>query len=77
MTWGNFQRSAAGYIKRSWVVNREVISAIYNGPSKQKVKPSDIFDFGITERMPNDTVNREYMKKRQEHLKNIKNGVRS
>jgi len=76
MTWGNFQRKSLGYVKRSWVVNREIVAAILSTVSKRPVKGSDVFNFGITERekptAPTEE-DRELMKRRYEHTQKLKN----
>jgi hypothetical protein len=74
MTWGNFQRVSLGYIKRQWVVNRELLAAIVNGYAKEKVTGEQIFSFGITKEKPEAPTedDRDYMAKRHEHtLKRI------
>lgn len=68
MTWGNFQRSLLGYIKRRWTVNRDIIAAIYDVNSKKRVKGEDIFPFGLTEKPePPSEADRELMRIRHEH----------
>ena len=75
MTWGNFQRASLGYIKRKWVVDREIIAAIVSGNSREAVRGEDVFPFGIKrEADPPSKESREMMDKRFEHLKSIRNG---
>ena len=74
MTWGNFQRRSAGYIKSQWVVNREILAAIVNNYAKEKVTGDQIFSFGLVKEKPEAPTDddREFMKKRHEHtLKRI------
>jgi len=75
MTWGNFQRASLGYIKRSWVVGREVIAAIVGGRSRETIRGEDVFPFGLTrqEEAPSEE-SRAMMDKRYKHLKSIRDG---
>jgi hypothetical protein len=68
MTWGNFTRASLGYVKRSWVINREIVAAIFSTVSKKRVKGDDVFSFGITEIPDTPTeADREYMRIRHEN----------
>ena len=64
MTWGNFQRYSIGFVKRQWVVNRELIAAIVNGYSKKRVTGEDIFPFGVTQKFePPSEQDRDLMER--------------
>ena len=77
MTWGNFQRHALGYIKRTWTVSREILAAVYSHGSGKPVKGEDVFPFGVTDVAPPPSKeDREYMKKRRANTKKIMNNVR-
>ena len=69
MTWGNFQRYALGYVKRSWVVNREIVAAIYTTGGRKRVTGDEIFSFGVTEKQDTQPTpeDRERIRKRREN----------
>jgi hypothetical protein len=77
MTWGNFQRYALGYVKRSWVVNREIVAAIETTGGRKRVTGDEIFSFGVTEKQDTQPTpeDRERMRRRRENtVKLMRNG---
>ena len=73
MTWGNFQRRSLGWVKNKWLVQREVIAAIYSTGTRKKVTGEDIFPLAPSEPpTPPTKEDREMMRKRHEHR--IKHG---
>lgn len=75
MTLGNFTRRSLGYIKNQWITQREVISAIINQWSEEKVTGEMVFPFGIEKAKSVPTKeDREYMNKRHERTKELLNG---
>ncbi len=75
MTLGNFTRRSLGYIKNQWATQREVISAIINQWSEDKVTGEMIFPFGQDKKkQPPTEADRAYMRKRHERTKEILNG---
>jgi hypothetical protein len=76
MTWGNFNRQLLGHIRRAWVVNREIIAAIYSTATRKRVTGEDIFPFGAPQSPPEppSKKDRELMKRIHEHR--LKHGKR-
>lgn len=74
LTMGNFMRKSLGYIKNTWITQREVIAAVYS-MFGGKVKGRDVFSFGEGDRPdPPTEEDREYMRKRHENTLKILNG---
>jgi hypothetical protein len=66
MTWGNFQRYALGYVKRIWIVNREIIAAI------RKIRGEDVFSFGTTDKESKEPTPEDRDRMRLRHENTIK-----
>ncbi len=75
MTIGNFTRRSLGYVRNQWITQREVISAIINQWSEEKVTGEMIFPFGQGKKPePPTKADREYMARRHENTLRILNG---
>ena len=75
MTLGNFTRRSLGYVRNTWVTQREVIAAVINQWAQEKVTGETIFPFGLhTKPDPPTEEDREYMRKRHENTLKLING---
>lgn len=75
MTLGNFTRKSLGWIKNTWITQRELIATICSIMG-EKVTGNDVFSFGEVKKestMPTK-ADREYMEKRHANTMRLTNG---